>query len=84
MCITQATKVTSGVVTIDVRCTSQATRVVGSAVVADDRCAGQATKATFVDKGCIAQSTRLTSNGLMSTEMLEMLEAMPDHEFFIQ
>ena len=66
------------------RCTSQATRVVGSAVVADDRCVGLATKAASADKGCTAQSTRLTSNGLMSTEVLEMLEAMPDHEFFIQ
>ena len=66
------------------RCTSQATRVVGSAVVADDRCAGPATKAASADKGCTAQSTRLTSNGLMSIEVLDMLEAMPDHEFFIQ
>ena len=62
---------------------SLATGVVGSAVVADDRCTGQATKAASVDKGCIAQSTRFTSNGLMSTEVSELLEAMLDHEFFI-
>ena len=65
-------------------CTSQATGVAGSVVVVDDRCASPATKAASADKGCIAQSTRLTSNGLMSTKVLEMLEAMPDHKFFIQ
>ena len=65
-------------------CTSQATGVPGSVVVIDDRCAGPATKAASADKGCTTQSTRLTSNGLMSTKVLEMLEAMPDHKFFIQ
>ena len=83
-CITQATKVTSGATATNVRCTSQATRVTCSAVVADGKCTGQATKAALADKGCTAQSIRLTSNGLMSIEVLEMLEAMPDHEFFIQ
>ena len=68
----------------DVRCTSQATRVAGSAVVAHDKCVDQATKAAAADKECIAQSTRIASNGLMSTEVLEMLKAMPDHKFFIQ
>jgi len=67
-----------------VRCTSQATRVASSAVVADARCIGQATKATSVGKECTAQSTRLASNDLMNTEVLELLEAMPHHEFFIQ
>ena len=66
------------------RCTSQATRVAGSAAVADARCVGQATKAASADKECTAQSTRLASNDLMSTEVLELLEAMPHHEFFIQ
>ena len=65
-------------------CTSQAIGVVGSVVVVDDSCAGPATKAASADKGCTAQSTRLTSNGLMSKKVLEMLEAMPDHKFFIQ
>ena len=65
-------------------CTSQATGVAGSVVVVDDRCASPATKAASADKGCTAQSTRLTSNGLMSTKVLEMLEVMPDHKFFIQ
>ena len=83
-CITQATKVTSGAAATDVRCTSQATGVAGNGVVADDRCVGQATKATSANEGCTAQSTRFTSNSLMSTKVLEMLEAMQDHEFFIQ
>ena len=67
----------------DVRCISQATRVASSAAVANDKCVVQATKAAVADKECISQSTRIASNGLMSTEVLEMLEVMPDHDFFI-
>ena len=55
-----------------------------SAAVTDVRCINQATKAAAADKECTAQSTRIASNGLMSTEVLEMLEAMPDPELFIQ
>ena len=69
----------------DERCISQATRVAGrgSAGVANDKCVVQATKAAVADKECISQSTGIASNGLISTEVLEMLEAMPDHDFFI-
>ena len=66
------------------RCTSQVTRVAGSAAIADGRCVGQATKATSTNKECTTQSTRLASNDLMSTKVLELLKAMPHHDFFIQ
>ena len=82
--ITQATKVASNAAATKVRSTSQATRVAGNAAVADDRCVDQATKATTADKECTSQSTGIASNGLMSTAVLEMLEAIPDHDFFIQ
>ena len=55
-----------------------------SAAAIDVRCTSQATKAAAADKECTAQSTRIASNGLMSTEVLEMLEAMPNYELFIQ
>ena len=55
-----------------------------SAAATDVRCTSQATKATAAGKECTARSTRIASNGLMSTEVLEMLEAMPDPELFIQ
>ena len=80
----RCTKVASSATATDVRCTSQATRVAGSVAVADDKCVDQATKAAVADTECTAQSIRIASNGLMSTEVLEMLEAMPDHKFFIQ
>ena len=82
-CITQTTKGVSNAAATDVRCISQATRVAGSAAVANDKCVVQATNAAAADKECISQSTMIASNGLMSTEVLEMLEAMPDHDFFI-
>ena len=69
-CITQATKIASGATAVDVRCTSQATRATSNA--------------TFADEECTAQTSRLASDALMSTEVLELLEAMPHHELFIQ
>ena len=84
MCITQATKIASGAAATDVRCTSQVTRVAGSAAIADGRCVGQATKAASANKECTTQSTRLASNDLMSTKVLELLKAMTHHDFFIQ
>ena len=87
-CITQATEVAGGAAAADEGCTSQATRVAGSAAVADDRSTGQATRvacsAAFADEECIAQTTRLVSKPLISTEVLELIEAIPHHEFFIQ
>ena len=65
----------------EVRSTNQATWVAGNAAVVNDKCVDQATKAT---KECTSQSTGIASKGLMSTAMLEMLEAIPDHDFFIQ
>ena len=68
----------------EVRSTSQATCVAGNVAVADDRCVDQATKAATTNKKCTSQSTGIASKGLMSTAVLEMLEAIPDHDFFIQ
>ena len=81
--IKSPSKIPQHVTATDVRCISQATRVAGSAGVANDKCFVQATKAAVADKECISQSTSIASNGLISTEVLEMLEAMPDHDFFI-
>ena len=68
----------------EVRSTSQATCVAGNTAVADDRCVDQATKAATADNECTSQSTAIASKDLMSTAVLEMLEAIPDHDFFIQ
>ena len=73
----------SNAVATEVRHTSQATRVAGNAAVADDKCVDQAMKAATADKECTSQSTGIASNGLMSIA-LEMLEAILDHDFFIQ
>ena len=82
--ITQTTKVASNAANTEVRSTSQATCVAGNAAVADDRCVDQATKAATADDECTSQSTGIASKGLLSTAVLEMLEAIPDHDFFIQ
>ena len=82
--ITQITKVASNVANTEARSTSQATCVAGNAAVVDDRCVDQATKVATADKECTSQSTGIASKGLMSTAVLEMLEAIPDHDFFIQ
>ena len=82
--ITQATKVASNAANTEVRSTSRATCAAGNAAVANDRCVDQATKAATADKECTSQSTGIASKGLRSTAMLEMLEAIPDHDFFIQ
>ena len=68
----------------EVRSTSQASCVASNAAVADDRCVDQTTKAVAVDDECTSQSTEIASRGLLSTIVLEMLEAIPDHDFFIQ
>ena len=70
----------SSAANIEVRSTSRATCAAGNAAVADDRCVDQATKAA---KECTSQSIGIASKGLMSTAVLEMLEAIPDHDFFI-
>ena len=74
----------SNVANTEARSTSQATCVAGNAAVVDDRCVDQATKVATADKECTSQSTGIASKGLMSTAVLEMLEAIPDHDFFIQ
>ena len=85
-CITQATEVEGGAIATDEGCTSQAIRVAGSAAVAGARSIGQATRVArsvaFADEKCIAQTTKLASKALISTKVLELIEAMPHHEFF--
>ena len=84
----QATQVASGAAVADEGCTSQATRAAGSAAVADARCIGQAMKAAsnaaFADEVCTTQTTRLASGDFINSAVLEILEAMPHHEFFVQ
>ena len=82
--ITQTTKVASNAANTEVRSTSQASCVASNAAVADDRCVDQTTKAAAADDECTSQSTGIASRGLLSTAVLEMLEPIPDHDFFIQ
>ena len=65
----QATSVMGSTAVAEVKSTDQATRVVGSASVADRQSNDQATQRA---------STQI------STEVLEVIEAIPYHEFFIQ
>ena len=82
--VAQATKMASNAASTEVKSTSQATCAAGNAAVADDRCVDQATKAATADKECTSQSIGIASKDLMSTALLEMLEAILDHDFFIQ
>ena len=70
----------------EVRSTSQASCVASNVAVADDndKCVDQTTKAAAANDECTSQSTGIASRGLLSTAVLEMLEAIPDHDFFIQ
>ena len=67
----QATSVVSNAAAAEVKCTSRATRIVGSAALADKQCSDQATQ-------------RASTPDLINTKVLEVIEAMPYHEFFIQ
>ena len=67
----QATSVVGNVVVVEMKCTSRATRMAGSATLADKQCSDQATQCA-------------STPDLISTEVLEVIEAMPHHEFFIQ
>ena len=86
-CINQATEVAGDAAVADRRCANQATRVAGSAAVADARSTSQATRvassAALADEKYI-QTTKLASEqALISKEVLELIEAVPHHEFFI-
>ena len=65
----QATSVMGSTVVAEVKSTDQATRVVGSASIADRQSSDQV--------------SQLASNHI-SDEVLEVIEAIPHHEFFIQ
>ena len=67
----QATSVMGSTVVAEVKSTNQATRVVGSAALADRQCRDQATQ-------------RASTSDQSSTEVWEVIEAVPHHEFFIQ
>ena len=67
-----------------VKGTSQASCVASNAAVADDRCVDQTMKAAAADDESSLQSTGIASRGFLSTAVLEMLKAIPDHDFFIQ
>ena len=67
----QATSVVGNAAVAKVKCTSRVTRMVGSATLVDKQCSDQATQ-------------RASTPDLISTEVLEVIEAMPHHEFFIQ
>ena len=82
--ITQTTKVVSNSANTEVRSTSQASCVASNAAVVDDRCVDHTTEAAAANDECTSQSTGVASRGLLGTAMLEMLEAIPDHDFFIQ
>ena len=87
-CTPQATQLASGAAGADEGCISPATRAAGNAAVADARCIGQATRAAsnaaFADEVCTAQTTKLASKDMINSAVLELLESMPHHEFFIQ
>ena len=57
-------------VATEVKSTNQATRVVGSASIADRQSSDQATQ-------------RASTSDLISTEVLEVIEVVTYHEFFI-
>ena len=67
----QAISVMGNAVAAEVKSTNQATRVVGNAALADRQCSDQATQ-------------RASTSDLISIEVLEVIEAVPYHEFFIQ
>ena len=82
--MTQTTKVVSDAANTEVRGTGQASCVASNAAVADDRCVDQTMKAAATDDESTLQSTGIASRGFLSIAVLEMLEAIPDHDFFIQ
>ena len=67
--------------------TRQATSVIGSTVVAEVKSIDQATRvvgsASLADRQSSDQATKRASNQI-SVEVLEVIEAVPHHEFFIQ
>ena len=82
--LTQTTKVVSDVANTEVKGTSQASCVASNAAVADDRCVDQTVEAAAADDESTLQSTGIASRGFLSTAVLEMLEAIPDYDLFIQ
>ena len=80
----QTTKVVNDVANTEVKGTSKASCVASNAATADDRCVDQTMKAAAADDESTLQSTGIASRGFLSTAILEMLEAIPDYDLFIQ
>ena len=66
----QATQLAIGAAGTDEGCTSSTTRA--------------AVNAAFADEVRTDQTTKLASKDMIDSAVLEMLESMPHHEFFIQ
>nr|XP_023927559.1 probable leucine-rich repeat receptor-like protein kinase At1g35710 [Quercus suber] len=65
-----------------------ATRLASDAVGTDEGCTnlatGAAVNAAFSDKVCTDQTSKHASKDTINSAILEMIESMPHHEFFIQ
>ena len=68
----------------EVKGISKASCVASNAADANDRCVDQRMKAAAPDDESTLQSTSIASRDFLSTAILEMLEAIPDYDIFIQ
>ena len=80
----QQNKRANDVANIEVKGISKASCVASSAAGADDKCVDQRMKAAAPDDEGTLQSTSIASRDFLSTAILEMLEAIPDYDIFIQ
>ena len=80
----QQNKGVNDVANTEVKGISKASCVASNAAGADDRCVDQRMKAVAPDDESTLQSTGIASRSFLSTTILEMLEAIPDYDLFIQ
>ena len=80
----QQTKRANDVANTEVKGISKASCVASSAAGADDKCVDQRMKAAAPDDEGTSQSASIASRDFLSTAILEMLEAIPDYDIFIQ
>ena len=80
----QQNKRANDVANTEVKGISKASCVASSAAGADDKCVDQRMKAAAPDDDGSLQSTSSASRDFLSTAILEMLEAIPDYDIFIQ
>ena len=64
----------------------QATQLASGAAGTDEGCSATraAVNAAFADEVRTDQTTKLASKDMIDSAVLDMLESMPHHEFFIQ